>query len=621
MSSLLSLFVWLAFGGYLVSLLLPTHQKNLIFWWAFGTIGASLLGAVAFALFWLTHDSPPLNAKVLGGYLLPDYSFFLTFYFDRIALTYLLVGTLATFLVVAHSRYSLSESGQKRFFNSVLLFYLGYNVVILAGNFVTMLIGWETLALASFLLIAFYRERYPSAKNAVKVFSLYHIGDVGILLALWMGPPLGSGNVSIGKLAVFASLPAYFPPHTLIGIFVSLILLASAAVKSAQVPFSWWLPRAMERLPAASGVLFGALTVHLGVFLLLRGVPFWENQIGVRVIMGLTGLCTSIVATLTARVQSSAPSRIAYSSIAQVGLIFIEVAAGFHSLALIHVAGHALLRTYQLLYLPSKVRYISPKQHDFMVGGTLTTAVPEPGRMAVTLYMLSLKEWNLDSLMYQYVWNPVKWVGRKMDFLTVGRILLFFGPAYLLGWWLVFNSDLVPPDLSRYLPVFFTLIGLVMVMKAFTEQKAVWLGWLLVVLSQFWLALALCFNEGFDSNQIYYILSGIVVAGGAGLWVLSQLSEFEKNLDLSQFHGYVHKHPTLALVFLISCLGLAGFPISPGFIGDESGVANISEPQVALAFLVSLSYCMHGLALIRIYALVFLGPHDKTLYEPAYRAS
>ena len=88
-----------------------------------------------------------------------------------------------------------------------------------------------------------------------------------------------------------------------------------------------------------------------------------------------------------------------------------------------------------------------------------------------------------------------------------------------------------------------------------------------------------------------------------------------------RFHGHAHKYPTLALIFLIACLALAGFPISPGFIGEESRVAHSSEPQVALAFLVSLSYCMHGLALIRIYALVFLGPHDKTLYEPAYRAS
>ena len=621
MSLLLSLFVWLAFGGYLVSLLLPTHKKNLVFWWAFGAVGVHLLGAVAFALYWLTHGSPPLNAEMLGGYLLSDYTFFLTFYFDKIALTYLLVGTLATFLVVARSRYPLPESGHKRFFNNVLLFYLGYTVVILAGNFVTMLVGWEILALASFLLIAFYRERYPSAKNAVKVFSLYHIGDAGIILALWMSHPLGTGDVSIGKLAVFASLPAYFPPHSLVGLFVSLMLLAAAAVKSAQVPFSWWLPRAMERLPAAGGVLFGALAVHLGVFLLLRGVPFWENQFGVRVIIGLIGLCTSIVTTLTARVQSSAPSRIAYSSIAQVGLIFIEVAAGFHSLALIHVAGHALLRTYRLLYLPLKVPHISPKQHDFMAGGTLTTALPEPRRMAVTLYMLSLKEWNLDSLMYQYVWNPVKWVGRKMDFLTVGRVLLFFGPGYLLGWWLSVNADLVPADLARYLPFFFTLIGLLLVLKAFTERKTVWLGWLLVVLSQFWLVLALYFNEGFDNNRIYYVLSGIVVAGVAGLLVLGQLRKFEKSLDLSQFHGHAHKYPTLALIFLIACLALAGFPISPGFIGEESRVAHSSESQVALAFLVSLSYCMHGLALIRIYALVFLGPHDKKLYEPAYRAS
>lgn len=621
MSWLLPLFVILPLGGYLLSLLLPAHQKNLIFWWAFGVAVTHFLGAVVFALYWLTHGSPPLNVRAVGLFLLPDYTFSLDFYCDKITLTYLLMGALLTPLVVAHSRYYLHhEESHKRFFSTVLCFYLGYILVILAGNFVTMLIGYEILALASFLLVALYRKGYPFAKKAVHVFSLYRLGDVGIILALWMSYPLGSGNVTFYKLATIATLPEFFQAHALVGVFVSIMILGAAAVKSAQVPFSWWLPRAMEHLPPAGAALFAVLSVHLGIFLLLRGGAFWENQLSVRILIGLVGMCTSSVATLTARVQSSLQTRIAYSSIAQIGLIFIEVAADFPTLALLHVAGNAVLRAYQLLYSPFRVAGLSPNPLHRVAW---RSPAPAPGlrRIAVTLYMMSLKEWDLDELMYRYLWNPVKWVGQKMNFLTIKGVLVFFFAGYLLSLFLLFNQQIIPWGLGEYSPGFFVLIGMILVLKAFTEQKSVWLSWLLVILSHFWIILALCFNKSFDLNPIYYDLGGVVVAGGCGLLILGQLSKFEKNLDLGQFYGYAHKHPKLALVFLIACLGLAGFPIGPTFIGEDLLLTHISERQVALAFMISLCFVMHGLALIRLYALVFLGPHDKSRYERTYRSS
>lgn len=620
MSWLLPFVVLLPFGGYLLSLLIPAHQKNLIFWWTLGVMGTHFLAAVAVVLHWLTHGFPPLTIGPFELYHIQEYVFSINFYLDKISLTYLLVGAMLTFLVISHSRYQLPERSYKRFFNTLLCFYLGYILVILAGNFVTMLIGWEFLALASFLLVAFYRERYLPAKNAVKVFSLYRLGDVGIILALWMSHQLGTGNEIFHTFATSATLPESFREYPLAGVFVSILIVGAAAVKSAQVPFSWWLPRAMESLPPAGAVLFGALSVHLGIFLLLRGVPFWENQFSAKCIMGLLGLCTSIMAALTARVQSSVQSRIAYSSIAQVGLIFIEVAAGFQTLALIHVVGNAMLRAYQVLYSPSRIAYLSTNPLLRRVSRSLAAENFLPRRMAVTLYMLSLKEWNLDSMMYQYLWNPVKWVGRKMDFLTVGRVVIFFVPGYLLGWWLLFNPDFIPRSLDGYLPFLFALFGLVLVVKAFTEQKSLWLGWLLVMLSHGWIALAIGFNEGFDIEPIYYELSGVGVAGGIGFLILGQLGKVETNLDLTQFHGHAYKHPKLALVFLLACLGLAGFTISPIYIGEDLLLTHIPERQAALAFMVSLCFSLHALTLMRIYALVFLGPHDKSMYERAYRA-
>jgi NADH:ubiquinone oxidoreductase subunit 4 (chain M) len=99
------------------------------------------------------------------------------------------------------------------------------------------------------------------------------------------------------------------------------------------------------------------------------------------------------------------------------------------------------------------------------------------------------------------------------------------------------------------------------------------------------------------------------------------LKLLEGTIDLDQFHGHSHRHPKIAIVFLIACLGASGFPITPTFIGEDLIFSHIHEDQVLLAFFTALSFIIDGLAIIRIYARVFLGPHSKSVYEMAYRSS
>ena len=361
-------------------------------------------------------------------------SFFIDFDFDKITAVYTFVGSFLTFLVTLYSRaYMHRESGYKRFFNTILFFYFGYNVIIFSGNLETLFIGWEILGVSSFLLIAFYRNRYLPVKNAVKVFSVYRIGDVGLILAMWMSHHLYHENVTFLELRDMSFVHEHLQSHTVVGVFISLMILISAAAKSAQLPFSSWLPRAMEGPTPSSAIFYGSLSVHLGVFLLLRTYHFWEQQISVRILIGVVGLFTSLVTTGIARVQSSVKSQIAYSSISQIGLIFIEVAAGWEDLALFHFAGNAFLRTYQLLVSPSVVSYLIKEQFYTFTARPRTFQDSLPKRLEYSFYMLCLKEFNLDSLLYRLLWNPLKWVGRKLNFLTVQRVLIFFIPAYLIG--------------------------------------------------------------------------------------------------------------------------------------------------------------------------------------------
>ncbi len=622
MTSLLHLFVLLPLAGFIISLLIPKKEESLISWSVFGIVGLHFIGFIVFFINWLLIGHPTLNLKDIALYQTDNYVFLIDFCFDKITAVYLFVGAFLTFLVTIYSRrYLHREPGYKRFFNTILLFYFGYNITILSGNFETLFVGWEILGICSFLLIAFYRDRYLPVKNAYKVFSVYRIGDVGLILAMWASHHLWHENVTFLKLSNEELVHEHLSTHSLIGVFISLMILIAAAAKSAQLPFSSWLPRAMEGPTPSSAIFYGSLSVHIGVFLLLRTFPFWENQISVRILIVLLGLLTSIVATLTARVQSTIKSQIAYSSVAQIGIIFIEVAIGFEKLALFHFAGNAFLRTYQLLVSPSSVSYLIREQFYNFVPRKQTIENSFPRKLQNSIYMLSVKEWNLDSFMNRILWTPLNKAGKRLDFLTIKRLLIFFIPTYLIGLLALYKNLPMPSELHEYLPTIFSFIGLVTVLKAFSERKNVIMSWIMIVMNHFWIALAISFNEKFTYTQPHLYLSGVVAAGIVGYLCIRRLKTLEGAIDLNQFYGHSYEHPKIAFMFLLACLGLTGFPITPTFIGEDVIFTHIKEDQAVLAFFTSLSFIITGIALIRIYARVFLGPHIKTYHETPYRSS
>ena len=619
----INIFILVPLLGFILSFLVPGKKEILLSRIAFYTAGFNLFCFLIFIFFWLSGGLPALNVKEIALYNTKGYEFLLDFYFDKITAIYLFVGSLLTFLITVYSRYYLHrESGYKRFFNTVLFFYLGYNITILSGNFETLFIGWEILGISSFLLIAFYRDRYLPVRNAVKVFSIYRIGDVGILLAMWASHHLWHENITFAKLHNYDLVHEHLQSHSWVGVFISLMILIAAAAKSAQLPFSSWLPRAMEGPTPSSAIFYGSLSVHFGVFLLLRTQPFWEQQISVRILIAALGLSTSIVATLIARVQSSIKSQIAYASIGQIGIIFIEVAAGFDNLALIHFAGNAFLRTYQLLVSPSVVSYLIKEQFYNFIPRKESIEDSLPKKIEYSVYLLSLKEFNLDTLMNRIVFTPLKRIGKQLNFITLKNVFYYFIPVYVVGMFLMYNEEIVPPVIHEFLPFLFSFIGLLMVLKSFSERKSPILAWLLIILNHFWIALAISFNEHFDFDHIVYYLGGIILCGTIGIYSLYRLGALEKKyFDLNRYYGHVYEYPGLAFVFLISSLGLMGFPITPTFIGEDLIFSHIHEHQFLLAFFNSLAFIMGGISIVRMYARLFLGPHVKTYHETPYKSS
>lgn len=617
MNHLINFFLFVPAIGYVISLLIPGKKEIYLSRVAFLTAGTNLVGLLIFTSIWLFKGMPHLNIKDIFLYKSEHYDFLLDFYFDKISAVYLVVGAMLTFLITIYSRYYLHrERGYKRFFNTILFFYLGYNIAVLAGNFETLFIGWEFLGISSFLLIAFYRDRYLPTKNAVKVFSVYRIGDVGILLAMWASHHLWHENITFLKLNNEILVHHQLQNHTLLGVFISLMLVIAAAAKSAQLPFSYWLPRAMEGPTPSSAIFYGSLSVHFGVFLLLRTHPFWENQISVRIAIAALGLSTSIIATFIAQVQSSIKSQIAYSSVAQIGLIFIEISLGFENLALFHFAGNAFLRTYQLLVSPSLVSYLIREQFYNFEPHTDKTKFRLTEKIQNSIYVLSITEFHLDSIMNRFVFKPMKFVGKQLNFLTTRNIFLFFIPAYAIGIFVLFQEDHIPELAEHYLPILFSGIGLTMVLKAFSEKRDPKLSWLLILLNHFWIVLAISFNEHYNLQHMTIYLSGVIIFGTMGYIFLNKLERVEyPNVNMLRYYGHVYEHPRFAIAFLIACLGIMGFPISYTFIGEDLIFSHIHKHQFALAFINSLAFIVGGIAIVRLYARLFLGPHIKTYHE------
>ncbi len=622
MNELLQYFILLPFLGFIISFFLPESKEKAISWTAFGTVFLQLVGLVVFIIFWIIDGAKDLNLLELSILKTAHYEFFIDFYFDQISAVYLFIGALLTSMITTYSRYYLHrEKGYKRFFNTVLFFFFGYNLAILSGNFETLFIGWEIIGISSFLLIAFYRERYLPVKNAFKVFSIYRIGDVGLLLAMWASHHLFHENITFMKLNNYELVNEHLQNHSIIGIFIALCLACAAAAKSAQIPFSSWLPRAMEGPTPSSAIFYGSLSVHLGVFLMLRTFPFWEHQTTMRFAIGLMGLTTSLAASVMARVQSSVKSQVAYSSISQIGIIFIEIALGLETLALIHFAGNAFLRTYQLLVSPSVVSYLIRDQFYNFKPREKAIEDSYPKKIEYTLYILALKEFNLEGFLNMVLWRPLKMIGKSLDFLNIKRIYFFFIPIYLLGF-ITYKFKLhLPYQLTNILPELFAFIGLVFVFKSFSERRSPFLAWILIVMNHFWIALAIVFNDKVSVSEIAYYLAGIIVAGIIGYVALLQLRKLERKILINQYLGHVYEHPKFAFFFLLATLGITGFPITTTFIGEDLVFSHIDSNQLFLAFFVASSFVVSGIAGIRIYARLFLGPHVKTYHELPYKSS
>jgi len=272
---------------------------------------------------------------------------------DGLSVPYVCFSTGLCSLVNAFAgKYLHREPGFTRFFILLALFGTGMNLMVLAGSIDVLFAGWEFLGVSSALLIGFFHERRNAVEAAFRAFVTYRVCDVGLFGAsVVIHRATGTGD--------FASLFAGAWPHATClvdgrtAVLIMLLIAFAALGKSAQVPFSGWLPRAMEGPTPSSAIFYGALSIHAGAYVLLRCESLLDAAPLTAWLLVLVGTGTAVHGAIVGSVQTDLKSMLAYSSMTQAGLILAEIGLGLRILPLVHVCSHAVLRSLQILRSPS----------------------------------------------------------------------------------------------------------------------------------------------------------------------------------------------------------------------------------------------------------------------------
>jgi NAD(P)H-quinone oxidoreductase subunit 5 len=388
-------------------------------------VSGGLIAALTILGLMISQETRHVSIQLGNWVHIPHYHFQIEFVFDRLSvpfviLTFLLCGTIGAFA----NKYMHRERGFNRFFVFYSLFVLGMIVTSLAGTIETLFAGWELVGLSSALLVAYYHERPSPVRNGLRVWCVYRVSDAALLIASVALHHL-TGEGQFDQFLGSGAWPEGVASATEHQAFVVGILLLIAAMgKSALVPFSGWLPRAMEGPTPSSAVFYGALSVHLGAFLLLRVSPILDLSPWLCAAVVFEGLLTAVFAAFAGRVQTDIKSALSFASMTQVGIIVAEIGltsliihwTGWLSLGyvlryltLLHILGHGCLRTLQFLRAPTLL--LDYRTLENAIGSSLPQTEGSlerriPARLHVWFYRLALERGYLDACLDNFLVRP-----------------------------------------------------------------------------------------------------------------------------------------------------------------------------------------------------------------------
>ena len=411
---------------------------------ACGSVALSLLSAVAVVAHVLADPAPRevlAYSWIVSGDLHVNFGFLI----DPLTAVMLMVVTGVGFLIHLYSiGYMHGEDGFTRFFVYMNLFMVSMLLLVMGNNFLVLFIGWEGVGLCSYLLIGYYFNKVSAAKAATKAFVVNRIGDAGFLLAMCL---VFVNFRTLDYLTVFEQASRL---STETATAIALCLFVGAVGKSAQIPLYTWLPDAMEGPTPVSALIHAATMVTAGVYMVVRTHVFYDLSPVALTTVGLVGGTTALFAATIGLVQNDIKRVLAYSTVSQLGYMFLACGVGAYIAAVFHLVTHAFFKALLFLSAGAVIHSLEGEQDVRKMGGLarkipLTHAVFLIGTVAIAGVPPLAGFWSKDEIMaHAFVRHHYVLYGLA----AVGALLTSFY-MFRLTYLTFYGQSRVDPDVAR----------------------------------------------------------------------------------------------------------------------------------------------------------------------------
>jgi NADH:ubiquinone oxidoreductase subunit 5 (subunit L)/multisubunit Na+/H+ antiporter MnhA subunit len=359
---------------------------------------------------------------------------------------------------------------------------------------------------------------------------------------------------------------------------LSLSILLPVLGKSAQFPFCYWLPKAMEGPTQSSAIFYGSLSIHVGVFLLIRTMPVWYHTPGFTYLLLAIGVITALCATLCAQVQSNIKGQIGYASIAQVGLMLVELSFGLTTLALFHMVGNAFLRCFQLLVSGSILTTHLHMQNVVQTFGQLSRfSLPSlfPKTWRPTLYVFALNDGYFEAVLKKIFVTPTMWLATvcnrimhidvpcfvkrtvdssKLELHGSSGVLQSFAPMFFALTFGVF-IDIIFHSFE-VVRLFSLVVALLLALAALGENTRACRALILAIFGNLFAFLSLTSSK---AGLLYLI--GLLTSALVAIESTRYIEKRRTIVNLKSYLGLYQQFPLAGTMLLLGSLGVVSCPI------------------------------------------------------------
>jgi NADH-quinone oxidoreductase subunit L len=397
--------------------------------------GAAFLKALQVALQFSSATAPhveTLTHWIRSGSFQVDYMFYL----DQLSLVMLLVVTGVGFLIHIYSAgYMAEDPSYWRFFSYLNLFMFFMLTLVLAGNYLLMFIGWEGVGLASYLLIGFWFTKDSAAAAGKKAFIVNRIGDFGFLIALFL---MISHFGSLNFAQVFDKVANLGVEKSGVGLLttIGILLMVGAAGKSAQIPLYVWLPDAMEGPTPVSALIHAATMVTAGVYMVARSHAIFDRAPTALMVVAIVGTLTALFAATIGICQTDIKKVLAYSTVSQLGYMFMGCGVAAFSSGIFHLMTHAFFKGLLFLAAGSVIHAVGGEQDMRKMGG-LRRYIPWTfGTMTIATFAIAgfpplAAFFSKDEILWKAYSSPYgSWV-----YWAIGVFTAFLTSFYMFRLW------------------------------------------------------------------------------------------------------------------------------------------------------------------------------------------